>query len=175
MQGFLLARARAAIAETLGLACAPPPPAPDDPELAAKRGVFVTLRKAAELRGCMGCFRSDLALCEAVCEMAESSAFRDPRFAPVAPDELAHLKLSISVLSDLSPIASPQDLAVGRHGILVRKGARSGTYLPQVAREMSWTAEEMVRHCSEEKAGLGPEGWRDANLYVYTVEEFGES
>ncbi len=54
-----------------------------------------------------------------------------------------------------------------RHGIYIRKGSRSGTFLPQVADEVNWTKEEFVGHCSRDKAGLGWNGWRDAELYVY--------
>ncbi len=172
---FLLAQARAAIGEALGLAARPAPPVPEDPELSGKRGVFVTLRKAGELRSCMGTFHSDRPLTEEVRDVAESSAFRDPRFPPLEADELAQVTLSVCVLSDMTQIAGPQDLTAGRHGIFIRKGAQSGTYLPEVAREMGWTAEEMIRHCSQEKAGLGPEGWRQADLYVYTAEEFSEA
>ena len=65
-----------------------------------------------------------------------------------------------------------QEFLLHRHGIYIRKGYRSGTFLPQVADEVDWTKEEFVGHCSQDKAGLGWDGWRDAELYVYEAIVF---
>ena len=69
-------------------------------------------------------------------------------------------------------IHSLDELQLGRHGIYIRKGMRSGTFLPQVADQMGWTKEEFVGYCSQEKAHIGWNGWRDAELYVYEAIVF---
>ena len=107
--------------------------------------------------------------------MAKSAAFEDPRFYPVRKDELNDIKIEISVLSPLRRISSIDEFQLGRHGLYIVKGASSGTFLPQVADETDWTKEEFFGHCSRDKAGLGWDGWRDAELYVYEAEVFGEA
>ncbi len=106
--------------------------------------------------------------------MAIAAAVQDPRFKPVVYDELSQLDIDISVLSPLRKISSPDELVIGRDGILIKKGNTSGTYLPQVAAETGWSKEEFLGHCSRDKAGLGWDGWKDADLYVYTADVFSE-
>lgn len=137
-------------------------------------GAFVTLHLAGELRGCIGIFESDRPLWETIREMAEAAAFRDPRFPPVTASELESVEFEISVLSPLRQIRSPEEIHLGEHGIYIRKGMRSGTFLPQVARETGWNLEEFLGHCSADKAGLGWDGWKSASLYVYTADVFNE-
>lgn len=173
-QRYLLARARCAISNAFAASVPRELEPPGDSVLTEKRGVFVTLHRDGQLRGCMGCLTSDVALEDAVCETARTAAFRDPRFPPLEATELGRISLSISVLSPLESIRGPQDLKIGKHGILIRKGIHSGTYLPGVASEMRWNAEEFVQHCSQEKAGLGPDGWREAQLFRYGTEEIRE-
>ena len=71
-------------------------------------------------------------------------------------------------------ISSVNEIELGRHGIYIRKGDRSGTFLPQVATETGWTKEEFLGHCARDKAGLGWDGWRDAEIYVYEANVFSE-
>ena len=140
--------------------------------LSSKCGAFVSLHKQGRLRGCIGHFGEDVPLYEIVAEMARAAAFEDPRFLPVTRNELDDLDIEISVLTPMRRIQSLDEFELHRHGIYIRKGYRSGTFLPQVADEVNWTKEEFVGHCSQDKAGLGWDGWRDAELYVYEAIVF---
>lgn len=140
--------------------------------LLAKCGAFVSLHKQNRLRGCIGHFGEDVPLHEIVAEMARAAAFEDPRFVPVSHEELDDIDIEISVLTPMRRIQSLDEFEMHRHGIYIRKGYRSGTFLPQVADEVNWTKEEFVSHCAQDKAGLGWEGWRDAELYVYEAIVF---
>ena len=142
------------------------------PMLNKKCGAFVSLHKHGHLRGCIGHFGEDYPLHEIVAEMARAAAFEDPRFVPVTRDELNDLDIEISVLTPMRRIQSLDEFELHRHGIYIKKGYRSGTFLPQVADEVNWTKEEFVGHCSQDKAGLGWDGWRDAELYVYEAIVF---
>jgi len=140
--------------------------------LQQKCGAFVSLHKQGRLRGCIGHFGEDVPLHEIVAEMARAAAFEDPRFLPVTRDELNDLDIEISVLTPMRRIQSIDEFQLHKHGIYIRKGYRSGTFLPQVADEVNWTKEEFIGHCSQDKAGLGWDGWRDAELYVYEAIVF---
>ena len=140
--------------------------------LNSKCGAFVSLHKHGHLRGCIGHFGEDYQLHEIVAEMARAAAFEDPRFMPVTRDELNDLDIEISVLTPMRRIQSLDEFELHRHGIYIKKGYRSGTFLPQVADEVNWTKEEFVGHCSQDKAGLGWDGWKDAELYVYEAIVF---
>ena len=140
--------------------------------LSEKCGAFVSLHKHGHLRGCIGHFGEDTPLYEIVAEMARAAAFEDPRFMPVSREELDDIDIEISVLTPMRRIQSLDEFELHRHGIYIRKGYRSGTFLPQVADEVNWTKEEFVGHCSQDKAGLGWNGWKDAELYVYEAIVF---
>ena len=140
--------------------------------LKQKCGAFVSLHKQGRLRGCIGHFGENVPLHEIVAEMARAAAFEDPRFSPVQREELDDIDIEISVLTPMRRIQSLDEFQLHRHGIYIRKGYRSGTFLPQVADEVNWTKEEFVGHCSQDKAGLGWDGWRDAELYVYEAIVF---
>ena len=151
-------------------------PIAEHPSLTAtlrqKCGAFVSLHKHGRLRGCIGHFGEDVPLHEIVAEMARAAAFEDPRFMPVTADELADIDIEISVLTPMRRIQSLDEFELHRHGIYIRKGYRSGTYLPHVADEVNWTKEEFVSHCAQDKAGIGWDGWKDAELYVYEAIVF---
>ena len=155
-----------------GKGIARPSITPNLSSLNSKCGAFVSLHKKGRLRGCIGHFGEDCPLCEIVAEMARSAAFEDPRFLPVTREELADIDIEISVLTPMRRIQSLDEFQLHKHGIYIRKGRRSGTFLPQVADEVNWTKEEFVAHCSQDKAGLGWDGWRDAELYVYEAIVF---
>ena len=137
-----------------------------------KSGAFVSLHKFGRLRGCIGHFGEDYPLHEIVAKMAYAAAFEDPRFMPVTSDELADIDIEISVLTPMRRIQSIDEFQLHRHGIYIKKGFRSGTFLPQVADEVNWTKEEFLGHCAQDKAGIGWDGWRDAELYVYEAIVF---
>ena len=140
--------------------------------LRRKCGAFVTLTKNGRLRGCIGHFGEDVPLHEMVAEMARAAAFDDPRFPALRREELADIDVEISVLTPMRRIYSVDEFVLHRHGIYIRKGYHSGTFLPQVADEVNWTKEEFLGHCSRDKAGIGWDGWRDAELYVYEAIVF---
>ena len=145
---------------------------PHPSQLSERCGAFVSLHKKGRLRGCIGHFGEDAPLHVIVAEMARAAAFEDPRFTPVRREELDDIDIEISVLTPMRRIQSLDEFELHRHGIYIRKGYRSGTFLPQVADEVNWTKEEFVGHCSQDKAGLGWDGWRDAELYVYEAIVF---
>lgn len=173
-EGYLLGLARRAVAHYLetGEVLDEPPPRPD---LAAARGVFVSLKTAGRLRGCIGYPLPVKPLNEAVVEMAVAAASRDCRFEPMTPDELAETTIEISVLGPPRPVRSAEDVETGRHGIIVSKGGAKGLLLPQVADEHGWDRETFLRHgCL--KAGLPPDAWiRDARIEVFTAQVFSET
>src|ERR1700675_1339258 len=103
------------------------------------RGAFVTLHLEGQLRGCVGFVQPARGLCQTVIEAAQNAAFHDPRFPPVSLEEVPGLQVEISVLSPLQAIA-PQEIVVGRHGLVVSRGPYRGLLLPQVAVEQEWDA-----------------------------------
>lgn len=142
------------------------------PVLRTGCGVFVTLKKNGQLRGCMGHIGEDVPLADLVSDIACSAAFEDPRFQPLRREEWPQVELELSVLTPKQRIHSIEEFQLHRHGLLIRKGYHSGTFLPQVADEVNWTREEFFGHCSQDKAGLGWNGWRDAELYTYEAIVF---
>ena len=137
-------------------------------------GAFVTLKEKGELRGCIGRFTADVPLYQVVQEMAIASSTEDTRFMPVTPSEIPKLEIEISVLSPMKRIHSADEIVLGKHGIYMKKGWSSGTFLPQVATETGWTKEEFLGHCSRDKAGIGWDGWKSAELYTYEALVFSE-
>jgi hypothetical protein len=138
-------------------------------------GAFVTLKKHGELRGCIGNFSGTDPLATTVQRMAIAAATEDYRFSPVTAAELRELEIEISVLTPMRKIASSGEIELGKHGIYIRKGDRGGTFLPQVASETGWTLDEFLGHCAQDKAGIGWNGLKDAELYVYEAIVFSES
>ncbi|MGH7537751.1 MAG: AmmeMemoRadiSam system protein A [Gemmatimonadales bacterium] len=159
------------------MAGAAAPPVPDTPACRARHGAFVTLRRAGELRGCIGHIPADRSLADTVARMAVAAATEDPRFPPVAPEELAELRIEVSVLSEPTRLTSsdPAGIRAGQDGVIVRRGGHQGLLLPQVATEFAWDAEALLAAACQ-KAGLRPDAWRetDTELYVFQVEAFGE-
>lgn len=152
-----------------------PKPDANSPNLLMPCGAFVSLHKHGKLRGCIGRFSTSKPLYQTVYDMALAAAFDDTRFAPLKLDELEHLAIEISVLTPMQRIYDANELVLGRDGIYIKKGSRSGTFLPQVATNTGWTLEEFLGHCSADKAGLGWDGWRTAELYTYQALVFAET
>lgn len=143
--------------------------------LEAECGAFVTLHKDGALRGCIGRFVADEPLYLIVQKMAIAAATQDSRFPSIKKEELSEIDLEISVLTPLKKIDSIDEIEMGRHGIYIKKGFASGTFLPQVAIETGWTKEEFLGYCSRNKAGLGWDGWKNADLYTYEAFVFDEN
>jgi len=138
-------------------------------------GAFVTLNKDGALRGCIGTFRPDKPLYLVVQDMAISASTKDYRFSRVKPDELDKIEIEISVLTPMKKINSIDEIKLGRDGIYIKKGWNAGTFLPQVATSTGWSLEEFLGHCARDKAGIGWDGWRDAEIYTYQALVFDES
>jgi hypothetical protein len=130
-------------------------------------GAFVTLKINGALRGCIGRFISSEPLFRVVQESAISSAFEDPRFSPITKNEYKNTDIEITVIGPLKRIKNINEIVLGKHGIYIKKDNRSGTMLPQVATENGWTVEEFLGFTSRDKAGLGWDGWKDAELSIY--------
>lgn len=152
------------------------PPAEIDTErFREKRGAFVTLKKNARLRGCIGFIEGRKPLLRTVQEMAQAAAFEDPRFYPVTEEELKDLDIEISVLTPLRRIRDVNEIEVGKHGIYIVKGYRSGLLLPQVATEYGWDRITFLNETCR-KAGLKPEDWKekDTDIFIFSADIFGE-
>jgi AmmeMemoRadiSam system protein A len=135
--------------------------------LKRKMGAFVTLNVDGRLRGCIGQFTSDNSLYEVVNQMAVASAFQDTRFLPLTQDEFNRIRIEISVLGPLKKINNISEIVLGKHGIYITKGTRAGTMLPQVATGNHWTLDQFLGYTSRDKAGLGWDGWKNADIYIY--------
>ena len=147
---------------------------------AEKRGVFVTLRKNKNLRGCIGFPYPYKRLDEAIIDSAIAAATEDPRFPPVRLEEMSEITVEVTVLTpperiDAKPEELPQHIEVGRHGLIVKRGAFSGLLLPQVATEFNFDAEEFLSQTCM-KAGLPPDCWllKDTEVYRYEGQIFEE-
>lgn len=147
----------------------------DDPALSVQAGAFVTLHLDGDLRGCIGRIVSTDPLIHLVREMAQAAAFSDPRFRPLTSDEYKRIDLEISVLSPPEPVADIQSIRPGIHGLIIRRGGRSGLLLPQVATEYGWDRETFLSHTCM-KAGLPSDAWKagDCELLWFTATVFGE-
>jgi len=147
-------------------------------ELAKPGGAFVTLRNRDRLRGCIGRYPGEASIAEVVHRMAAAAA-RDSRFRlnPVTPEEVAkEIDIEISVLSPLRRLDDWRKIRLGAHGVILRRGRRSGVFLPQVATETGWTLEEFLVHLARDKAGLAPDAYKDpaTEVLVFTALVFGE-
>ena len=144
------------------------------PELAQASGIFVTLRRNGLLRGCIGRIETARPLAESLPIVTLDAALRDTRFAPVRAEELDGIHVEVSVLSRLTPIASADELVAGRDGVVLEHPEGRGVFLPMVWKETGWTRAEFLRELASEKAGLAPEAWREAQLYVFQDQVFEE-
>jgi AmmeMemoRadiSam system protein A len=146
-----------------------PPGKPHRASLTAPAGVFVTLHRGPELRGCIGTLQATTPLYRIIQEMVIAAASRDARFAPIAEGEVDQLNIEISVLGGARRIHDAGEVVIGEQGVCVSRGERRGLLLPQVAVEHDWDAATFLdRAC--EKGGLPAGAWRDPEA---TVEVFG--
>jgi hypothetical protein len=172
----LVAAARGSLEQALRGAA--PPPAirvEEHPELGRASGVFVTLRRRGELRGCIGRIESEEPLASTVPVVALDAALRDPRFPPVTAAELPSLRVEVSVLTPPARVAAVRDIVAGRDGVILESGGRRGLFLPSVWAETGWTRLEFLRELASQKAGLPPDAWREAALSVFQDQVFEES
>lgn len=141
---------------------------------ARRAAVFVTLHNGKDLRGCIGHLEADEPFSVVLPRCAIAASSQDPRFPAVTPDEVPRLTIELSVLSPPEPIAGPDDIEIGRHGLVVEQGRRRGLLLPQVASEWRWDAATFLAHTCH-KAGLPMDAWkRGAQLWRFEAEVFAE-
>jgi AmmeMemoRadiSam system protein A len=140
------------------------------PELQAHLGAFVTLTKSGELRGCIGNFEPEQPLWQVVREMAIAASLEDPRFSPVRPEEVGHIRIEISVLTPRQKIQDIDEIQVGTHGLYIKRGWHAGTLLPQVAVEYKWDKATFLKQTCY-KAGLPADAWMDpqTEIFVYSA------
>ena len=152
-----------------------PVPSPHlPPVFLEKRGVFVTITRSGELRGCIGYPYPVFPLMEAIPSAATGAALEDPRFPPVTSTELPQIRIEVTVLTppeplDVEPGQRPHSVIIGKHGLIARGAGRSGLLLPQVATEYSWGSEEFLTHTCM-KAGLPANCWKKADTEILTFE-----
>ncbi|MDA8243849.1 MAG: AmmeMemoRadiSam system protein B [Elusimicrobia bacterium] len=175
MRRELLGMARAGIAACLKTGTSPEQGLHKRPEFNQPAAVFVTLTLGGRLRGCIGSLEPRGTLAEMAASYAGAAAFEDPRFSPLTEAELKKVKIEISVLSPLRRAAGADEVKRGEHGVYIKSGRRSGTYLPQVWEHFDRKEDFLDSLCSE-KAGLSSSAWKDgsAELYTYTVTAFNE-
>jgi AmmeMemoRadiSam system protein A len=139
--------------------------------LAESRGVFTSLHFFEELRGCVGYVLPTLPVYRAVAETARAAAFDDNRFPPVTKEEAPHLEIELSILSPPQAIR-PEDIEVGRHGLLISQNGRRGLLLPQVPIEHEWDRTTFLEQTCR-KAGLLLNAWqKGATIEAFTAEIF---
>jgi hypothetical protein len=169
----LLRIARATLREYLTTGFMPPG-APHRQSLLEPRGAFVTIHTGGELRGCIGRVDADTPLYLAVEQLAVAAATRDPRFEPLRAEELKDTRIEVSVLSPVRTSA-PEEVELGKHGLVVTKGVRRGLLLPQVAVEHGLDRERFLDETCA-KAGLPPGAWNEpgTTLQTFTADVFRE-
>jgi hypothetical protein len=144
------------------------------PILRRKSGAFVTLHAQGDLRGCIGYIEGIKPLYETVMDNARNAATEDTRFSPVGKAELAQIDIEISALSPLRKIGSVEEIVIGKHGLLIKKGYNQGVFLPQVPVEQGWNLEQYLEGICR-KAYLPRGAWKEgAELQVFTAQVFGE-
>src|SRR5579872_214435 len=142
--------------------------------LAVHAGVFVSLHRDGDLRGCIGHLEANEPLSAVIPRCAIAAATTDPRFPAVSPQELPNLWIELSILGPLEPVRGSEDFEVGRHGLVVELGQRRGVLLPQVATEWNWSRDVFLAQTCR-KAGLPADGWKHgARVWRFEAEVFGE-
>jgi len=140
-----------------------------EPWCRKNRGLFVTLRKDGDLRGCIGHIRPTLPLLRAVAEITLKSALDDYRFPPVTEDELPEIRIEISILTEPRSVPGANDIRIGTDGVILSSGGRSAVFLPQVAAEQGWNLAQTLTALSR-KAGLPPDEWRSDSARFQTFQ-----
>lgn len=144
-------------------------------EFSYKAGAFVTLHEDGELRGCIGFIEAAYPLYDTIMHAAKAAAFEDPRFMPLAENELSKIKIEISVLTSPKLIEVKDSseylkkIKIGTHGLIIKSSYRSGLLLPQVAPEWKWDVLEFLEHTCQ-KAGLAKDAWKDLRNKIYSFE-----
>ena len=147
-----------------------------DDVLRQPSGAFVSLHtKGHALRGCIGSIQPAAPLGQAIALNAINAAFRDPRFYPLRPEELANVEIEISVMSPIVRVTDVEEIEVGRDGLIISRGSRVGLLLPQVATNYGWDRQTFLRQTCV-KAGLPPDSWLlpECRIERFSAEVFSE-
>jgi len=140
-------------------------------ELDEELGVFVTLNKNHNLRGCIGYAEPIKPAIDATMEVALAAAFNDPRFNEVSEKEFDDLDFEVTVLTKPEVIEVAHysqyfdEIEIGRDGLIIQKGYARGLLLPQVAVENAFTKEDFLEHTCM-KAGISADSWMDESCDV---------
>ncbi len=176
--GKLLKLARAVIDKQLGGGSHVPQLT--DKSLLEKRGTFVTLKVARQLRGCIGNITPVKSIRDGISDNAFSAAFNDHRFSPLSREEFYNVHISISILSEPQKLnyRDGSDLLAkltpNTDGVILRKGSAGATFLPQVWEQLPDAGQFLSQLCL--KAGLAADSWKETDLeiLVYQVQSFEE-
>ncbi len=146
---------------------------PNSPSFNKPRGVFTTLYLQGKLKGCVGYPFPIAPLVQAVIETARDAAFADTRFEPVTAQEACELEISLNILSPLAEI-SPEQIEIGKHGLLISQNGRRGLLLPEVSVEHGWDKKTFLEQTCR-KAGLQPDAWSSgAKVEAFAAEAFSD-
>ncbi len=173
-KAILLSLARSALTDFVTHTKVIPSPI-QQPHLRTLRGVFVTLKKDGNLRGCIGFVEPFLALDQAIIQASIYAATRDSRFPPVTAGEIKDLTIEISILSPLFLIKDPMSIEVGKHGLLISSNGHQGLLLPQVPVDNGWGRRTFLEQACR-KAGLAADAWKKgAQIFVFEAIVFHEA
>jgi len=174
---LLTGLARAAIARGLGL---PASSYPQPDWLETPGAAFVTLIQDGRLRGCIGSLEAHRPLGRDIEANAQAAAFQDPRFSPLAAEELEHTQVEVSILSKAEPMEFRDEadaltrLRPGIDGVILQAGRHRATFLPQVWDQLHEPRQFMAH--LKMKAGLPADYWSDeVRLFRYTVDKYKET
>jgi AmmeMemoRadiSam system protein A len=143
-------------------------------ELEFSSMVFITLYNNGELRGCMGSFDHSIPICENVRNMS-IAVTEDRRFRQISNEEILFLNIEISILSPLEEINTIDDVILGKHGIFIEFGSKTGTLLPKVAIEHNMNKEEFLECCFNKARITSEKEKMCSKIYIYEVDAFKES
>ncbi len=172
----LLKLARKTIADNLGIAENIEELTFEDDIFKEKCGAFVTIHIKGDLRGCIGYIEGVKSIPETVIDMASASAFSDPRFSSLTPDEYKKIDIEISILSPVEKVNDINEIVVGRDGLIITQGFNRGLLLPQVPVEQGWDRDTFISHTCY-KAGLPADSWRKPGVVIekFSAQVFSEN
>lgn len=172
----LLKLARKTIADKLGISEDIQLPDFNDDVFKEKCGAFVTIHIKGDLRGCIGYIEGVKSIPETVKDMATASAFSDPRFSSLTPEEYKKIDIEISILSPIEKVNDVSEIEVGRDGVIITKGYNRGLLLPQVPVEHGWDRDTFLSHTCY-KAGIPADSWRKPDVLIekFSAQVFSEN
>ena len=139
-------------------------------EFNEKNGVFITLKKKGQLRGCIGTIVTTEPLYKSVIRLAKAAAFNDYRFKPLTIKEIGEIDISISILTIPKKVTEISEIQLGKHGLIFEYKSYHSVFLPEVSIEQSWSLKEFLQQLSL-KAGCHKDMWKKASLSVFSSEK----